>query len=87
MSHLERAGIVTHRVVRRRKVWRAAVDKADMQRSLVADLATLADRLFEGDVAALVCQLVQTRDANAKDLGRVIALLQARERELERNGR
>jgi len=55
----------------------------DAQRFIVGDLASLADELFQGDTVALVCQLISARDLSAKDLARVIALLQERQREME----
>jgi len=55
-------------------------------RSFMDEVATLADELFHGDTAALVCQLVRARDVNVEDLARVIDLLQAREKEMEMEG-
>ena len=57
--------------------------QAEVQRTVVEDFASFAEELFEGDLAALVCQRVRARDVKAEGLGRVIALLEARERELE----
>jgi predicted transcriptional regulator len=83
LSHLVEEGVVSRRVEGRESRYRATVGQAEVQRSIVEGFASFADELFEGDVAALVCQLVRARDVKAEDLGRVIALLKARERELE----
>jgi predicted transcriptional regulator len=83
LTQLERRGIVTHRVAGRRSVYRAKVGRAEARQSFVEEVATFADELFDGDTAALVCQLVQARDVSSGDLAEMIALLQARERELE----
>jgi predicted transcriptional regulator len=83
LSQLVEEGVVSRRVEGRENRYRAAVGQSEVQRSVVEDFASFADELFEGDLAALVCQLVRARDIKAEDLGRVIALLKARERELE----
>ena len=82
LSRLEKRGVITHRVAGRRNVYRAAVDAAEIRRSVVEDFASVTDDLFQGDVAALVCQLIKARDVKPEDLARVIALLKEREREL-----
>ena len=74
---------MSRRVEGRENRYRAAVGQSEVQRSVVEDFASFADELFEGDLAAMVCQMVRARDVKAEDLGRVIALLKARERELE----
>jgi len=84
MEYLEREGLVTRRSVDGRILYRAAVDQEDIRRTVTADFVSFADELFEGDMAAVVCQLVRVRDLKANDVARVIALLQAREREMER---
>ena len=83
LSHLVEEGVVSRRLEGRENRYRAAVGQSEVQRSVVEDFASFADELFEGDLAAMVCQLVRARDVKAEDLGRVIALLKARERELE----
>jgi BlaI family transcriptional regulator, penicillinase repressor len=83
LGRLVEEGVVNRREEGRQSRYRAAVGQAEVQRSVVQDFASFADELFEGDLAALVCQLVRARDIKAEDLGRVIALLKARERELE----
>jgi len=43
-------------------------------------VSALADRLFEGDVAALVSHLVSAREIEPGDLARVKRLIEERER-------
>lgn len=74
---------ITHRRAGPGRVHRTKADPQRLRHSIMGDLASLADELFEGDTAALVCQLINARDMNADDLARVIALLQVRHRELE----
>jgi len=83
LGRLVEEGVVSRREEGRESRYRATVGQAEIQRSVVQDFASFADELFEGDLAALVCQLVRAREVKAEDLGRVIALLKARERELE----
>jgi predicted transcriptional regulator len=83
LRQLVEDGVVSRRVEGRESRYRAAIGQSEVQRSVVEDFASFAEELFEGDLAAMVCQLVRARDVKAEDLGRVIALLKARERELE----
>src|SRR5262245_28316992 len=77
------APTIAHRHNGQRLASRGMEDRAEVRRSIVGGLASLADDLYEGDTAALVCQLIRARDMNAHDLARVITLLQERHRELE----
>ena len=83
LSRLEKRGLVTHTVSGRQYVYRAAVGEAEVRRAMVQDLTDLADDLFNGDVAALVSQLLSAREVNPEDLARVRSLVEAKERELE----
>jgi hypothetical protein len=47
-------------------------------------VSVLAERLFEGDVAALVSHLVNAREIKPGDLARVRQLIEAKEREGKR---
>jgi len=77
LTRLERAGLVAHRAVGRHYLYRPLVSEEDVRASMVA---TLADRLFEGDVAALVSHLVSARDVKHGDLAKVKRLIEERER-------
>ena len=82
LSRLERKGVVTHRTEGRQFVFRAAVEEARVKRSLVGELGELADRLFAGDVAELVTQLLAESDVGPDDLARVREMIERREAEL-----
>ena len=87
LSRLEDRGIVDHRTEDRQYVYRATVSREQVRRSVVTEFAELTDRLFSGDVAGLVGQLLTTRDAGPEDLARARELIERKERELrEREG-
>ena len=72
LSRLERRGIVRHETRQRQYVYSAVLSEPDARRTMLAELT---DRVFEGDVAALVSQLLSARDISAGDLARVKALI------------
>jgi predicted transcriptional regulator len=76
LRKLEKKGVVTHRAEGRQYIYRATVARSDVQRSMVA---TLVDRLFEGDAAALVHHLLHEGDVERQELERLRALLDAEE--------
>jgi len=77
LTRLERAGLVSHRAAGRHYLYRPLVSEEDVRRSMVS---VLADRLFEGDVAALVSHLVSAKDIRPGDLAQVKRLIEERER-------
>lgn len=81
LTRLEKAGLVTHRASGRHYLYRPLVSEEEVRRSMVS---ALAERLFEGDVAALVSHLVSAREIKPGDLERVKRLIEAREREGKR---
>ena len=81
LTRLEKAGLVAHRASGRHYLYRPLVSEEDVRRSMVA---VLAERLFEGDVAALVSHLVNAREIRPGDLARVRQLIEAKEREGKR---
>ena len=76
LSRLERRGIVRHRTRQRQYIYSAVLSEPDARRTMLAELT---DRFFEGDVAALVSQLLSAREMSAGDLARVKALISAHE--------
>jgi BlaI family penicillinase repressor len=72
LSRLEKRGIVRHETQQRQYVYSAVVNQPDVRRTMLAELT---DRVFEGDVAALVSQLLSTGEMSAGDLARVKALI------------
>jgi BlaI family transcriptional regulator, penicillinase repressor len=77
LTRLEKAGLVAHRAAGRHFLYRALVSEETVRAAMVG---ALADRLFEGDVAALVSHLVSARDIGPGDLARVKRLIAERER-------
>lgn len=77
LTRLERSGLVAHKAAGRHYLYRPLVSEEDVRRSMVS---VLADRLFEGDVAALVSHLVNARDIKPGDLAEVKRLIEQKER-------
>jgi predicted transcriptional regulator len=82
LSRMERKGVVTHRTEGRQYVYAPAVAASAVKQSVVSDLAEVADRLFEGDVADLVTHLLAERDVDVDDLARVRELIDRKAAEL-----
>lgn len=73
LTKMEKKGVVEHRSEGRQFLYRATVSESEVQRSMVADLA---ERLFAGDIAALVSHLIAEQapePAEVERLKRVIA--------------
>jgi predicted transcriptional regulator len=68
VARLQKRGILARRTQDRQFVYRALVTEEDVQHSMVRELT---ERLFDGDVAALVNHLVSARDMTPGDLDRV----------------
>ena len=80
LSRLEKRGVVHHRTEARQYVYRAAVSEHAVRRSMVGELT---ERLFDGDVPALVTHLLSAREVSAGDLERVKAIIAAHEQRRE----
>jgi predicted transcriptional regulator len=80
LSRLEKAGFVDRRPEGRHFVYRPLVSEEDVRRSMVSGLA---DRLFQGDLTALVSHLLSEREIAAGDLARVRRLIDERQRAKE----
>lgn len=74
LSRLERRGVVTHRTEGRQFIYRALITEADARHSMVSELT---ERLFEGDVPALVNHLLAEQEVSPGDLTRIRAMLEA----------
>lgn len=72
LSRLERRGIVARRAEQRQYIYRALVTEAEVRRTMVGDLT---ERLFEGDVTALVNHLLTSREIAPGDLARLRAMI------------
>lgn len=73
LSRLERRGVVTHRAQARQFVYRALITEQDARHSMVSELT---ERLFEGDVPALVSHLLTEQDMSPGDMKRIRAMLE-----------
>jgi len=68
VARLQRRRILARRSKDGQFVYRALVTEADVQHSMVSELT---ERLFAGDVTALVSHLLSDRDMTPGDLARV----------------
>ena len=78
LSKMERKGVVKHRVEGRQFVYEPTVSEREVRRSMVSDLT---QRLFEGDVTALVSHLIDEQDIDAEELASLRELLERRDPE------
>ncbi len=80
LTKMEKKGIVRHRLDGRQFVYEPTISEAQVKHSMVAQLT---DRLFEGDVKALVTHLIDEQDIEADELAvlkKMIARREARDR-------
>jgi len=80
LTRLERRGVVTHRADNRVYVFRALVTEEDVQHSMVGELT---ERLFDGDVAALMNHLLTAQEMSPGDLARVREMIDSLDRDTE----
>ena len=80
LSRLEKAGLVARRPAGRHYLYRPLVSEAEVRRSMVSGLA---ERLFHGDVTALVSHLLSEREIAPGDLARVRRLIEDQEKKTE----
>jgi predicted transcriptional regulator len=78
LSKMERRGLVEHRVEGRQFIYRPLLSEQEATRTMVADLT---QRLFEGDVSALVTHLLRSEEIDREELVRLRAMIVERERE------
>ncbi|MEZ4587230.1 MAG: BlaI/MecI/CopY family transcriptional regulator [Gemmatimonadales bacterium] len=81
LSRLEKRGIVDHETRSRQFVYRPLVSESEVRQSMVSELT---ERLFEGDVTALVSHLLTDREISPGDLARVKSLIESHEKEARR---
>jgi BlaI family transcriptional regulator, penicillinase repressor len=72
LSKMERKGVVEHRVEGRVFVYRPTVSRQEVHRTMVGDLM---DRLFEGDVTALVSHLLSEQEVDPDELAQLSRLI------------
>ena len=78
LSRLERRGVVTRRAApqSRQFHYRAAVTEQEVQHSMVGELT---ERLFDGDVTALVQHLLTGEDVSPGDIAKIRELIERAE--------
>lgn len=78
LSRLERRGVVTRRAPpqSRQFHYRAAVTEPEVQHSMVGELT---ERLFDGDVTALVQHLLTGEDVSPGDIAKIRELIERAE--------
>jgi BlaI family transcriptional regulator, penicillinase repressor len=84
LSRLEKRGIVAYRIEGRQYVYRAVLNERDAREHALVEVT---QGLFEGDIATMVSQLLSSHELRPGDLARVKALVEAKERELEKRRR
>ncbi|MSR63436.1 MAG: BlaI/MecI/CopY family transcriptional regulator [Planctomycetes bacterium] len=78
LTKMEHRGLVAHRVEGRQFVYRPRLSEQEVTNTLVADLT---QRLFEGDISALVSHLLRSEEIDKDELVRLRAMIVERERE------
>src|SRR5262245_5313317 len=78
LTKMERRGLVEHRVDGRQFIYRALLSEQEVTHTMVTDLT---ERLFEGDVSALVTHLLRSEEIDRDELVRLRAMIVERERE------
>ncbi len=73
LSRLEKRGVVTHRTEGRQYVYRPSVSRDDVCDSM---LSALTDRLFHGDVTALMSHLLTASEISPGDLSIVRRMIE-----------
>lgn len=79
LAKMEVAGYVTHSSEGRVNVYRPLLQRDDVSRSMVTDLA---DRLFQGDITEMMCQLLDGQSVTKDELAALKRLIRSKEKEL-----
>jgi BlaI family penicillinase repressor len=75
LSKLEKKGAITHRSEGRQFVYRPLVDEKAVHRTMVTELT---ERLFHGDVSALVSHLLTQEQIDPTEIERLRSMIEAR---------
>ncbi len=78
LSRLEKRGVVAHRAPSRQFLYRATVTEDEAQKSMVHELT---ERLFGGDVTALMSHLRSAGAVGPRDLRKLRALVESHDRQ------
>lgn len=79
LAKMEDNGQVSHRTNGRVNVYRPALSRDKVTRTMVGDLT---ERLFRGDVTELVCHLLDGREMSREELAELKRLIRRKEQEL-----
>ena len=77
LTKMEDKGVVAHRSERRRFLYRPTVSEEAVQREMLAELT---ERLFLGDVTAVVSTLLAEHDVDREELAALRRLIDSRRR-------
>lgn len=83
LTRMEEKKVVKRREDGRHFLYKAAVTPDQVRRSVVGQFAELTDKLFSGDVASLVSQLLSVKHVDPEDLARARKIIEQKERELK----
>lgn len=83
LTRMEEKKVVKRREDGRHFLYKAAVTPEQVRRSVVGEFAELTDKLFSGDVASLVSQLLSVKHIDPEDLARARKIIEQKERELK----
>jgi predicted transcriptional regulator len=86
LARMEKKGVVSHRSEGRQYVYRSLIDHSKARRSVMSEISELTERLFAGDVAAMVNHLLEESEVKPDDLARVRAMIEEKEAALEKKG-
>ena len=79
LAKMETAGYVTHTSEGRVNIYRPLLQRDDVSRSMVTDLA---DRFFQGDITEMMCQLLDGQSVTRDELAALKRLIRSKEKEL-----
>ena len=82
LRRLEKKGVIAHDAVGREYVYRPVLSMDAAKRAIVTQMT---QRMLPDTVPALIHALWKKRKVNAEELAEVKALIEAKERELQRN--
>ena len=82
LARMEKKGLIRHRAEGRVFVYRANVSEGEIRESMVSDLT---ERVFQGDIEALVSHLLGGQNVSRDELNRMRSLIERKQRELEAN--
>lgn len=78
LTKMEDKGVVAHRAEGRRYIYRPTVSEPEVQREMLAELT---ERLFLGDVTAVVSTLLADHDVDREELAALRELIERRRRD------